>query len=388
VQTGSSMQTQEAVAVDSTGQQQSSSVEASGRREAQTDTAGAGTVATTGNPPSEGTGVTYMTVPGSDRHPAATEPNTDRSQAAPSSSSSSRAAPQQRQTRPTSTQQQQQQQSNHEQQLTTPAVHAAAAAAAAAPAMAVQAPGSSGSRSHPEQPWASQSGWLAASTGAMQGTVAGSVQQAQPPPVNPAPLPGVAGLFLQLSERRSPGGVAAASPSPTGPASGAGAAGSGPGNSNWQSQPLHVTSSSSGGLALHPAVAATPPAPTPSSNRSGGNSSTPMRTPVAAAVGPSSVAAAAAGIPPALVAAQPRPVPSPISSPAQPSPVSHAGRQAVVRRPIRVGRECVVCMEARSCVLQHPCGHLCCCEACMQLLLGKSQECPMCRTQVAEYWVL
>jgi hypothetical protein len=65
-----------------------------------------------------------------------------------------------------------------------------------------------------------------------------------------------------------------------------------------------------------------------------------------------------------------------------------AGTQAIMRQVIREGKECIVCMEARSCVLQAPCGHLCCCKACTELLLGKSQECPMCRTQVTEYWVL
>jgi hypothetical protein len=68
--------------------------------------------------------------------------------------------------------------------------------------------------------------------------------------------------------------------------------------------------------------------------------------------------------------------------------VAAAEEPAVVRRPIRVGKECVVCMAARSCVLQAPCGHLCCCETCMQLLLNKGRECPMCRSKVAEYWVL
>jgi hypothetical protein len=75
-------------------------------------------------------------------------------------------------------------------------------------------------------------------------------------------------------------------------------------------------------------------------------------------------------------------------SPEPPQPVTPASKPSVVTRAMKPGKECVVCMEARCCVLQLPCRHLCFCEACMELLRGKSQECPMCRTQVTEYVVL
>jgi hypothetical protein len=143
-------------------------------------------------------------------------------------------------------------------------------------------------------------------------------------PATPAALPGVAGLFLQLSERRSTSRAATASPSPPPAGAAAGPAAAGAGGASAISASMQVTHHM-------------------------GSAGTPARDP---------------GVPPAA-----------------------AGRQWVMRR-AKADKECVVCMAARSCVLQLPCGHLCCCKACMDLLVSKAPECPMCRTEVTEYWVL
>ena len=49
---------------------------------------------------------------------------------------------------------------------------------------------------------------------------------------------------------------------------------------------------------------------------------------------------------------------------------------------------CIVCWEARPCVLLLPCKHLALCEACSELLKGKGSDCPMCRGPVTEHMVV
>ena len=44
------------------------------------------------------------------------------------------------------------------------------------------------------------------------------------------------------------------------------------------------------------------------------------------------------------------------------------------------GRTCVVCCDARSCVVLRPCKHLCMCDACAE----KVETCPICRTKIEE----
>jgi hypothetical protein len=52
-------------------------------------------------------------------------------------------------------------------------------------------------------------------------------------------------------------------------------------------------------------------------------------------------------------------------------------------------KECVVCLDARSCVLSLPCLHIVMCEACSQLLTGRGQlECPLDRSLTAARVVL
>jgi hypothetical protein len=192
----------------------------------------------------------------------------------------------------------------------------------------------------------------------------------------PSPLPGVAGLFWELSERRNPGRATTASPLPPPlDTSVQGVAGSGPGNSSsssWQPQ-QPVTSLGVGGMAVPAAVAQ------PAAGRTATSSNGPGWVAPVGSVHTSSTAPSTAVVP-----ARPPAAGSPVPGVQQVSP----GRTSVVHRAIKPHKECVVCMEARSCVLQAPCGHLCCCEACMKLLRGRSEECFICRTQVTDYWVL
>ena len=45
------------------------------------------------------------------------------------------------------------------------------------------------------------------------------------------------------------------------------------------------------------------------------------------------------------------------------------------------GAECIVCWEARACLMMQPCGHICVCSGCAAML--RDTLCPMCRTEVA-----
>ncbi|XP_035695643.1 L-carnitine dehydrogenase-like isoform X2 [Branchiostoma floridae] len=48
------------------------------------------------------------------------------------------------------------------------------------------------------------------------------------------------------------------------------------------------------------------------------------------------------------------------------------------------GNECIICTEReRNCLLS-PCNHLCCCMECAKSLTNRHQNCPMCRTPIAE----
>jgi hypothetical protein len=222
--------------------------------------------------------------------------------------------------------------------------------------------------------------------GASSSTAGGMGPQRSPAaPATPAPLPGVAGLFLQLSERRSPGSTVATSPlPPAGIAIDRGAEHAGSNSSSSrQSWPQSCSTSSGGGVVGGRALGGHVPRQAlvaPRNSEIGraaheGGRSRGAGPPTATDGGAS--AAASGGS---------RPQYSASSVPAAPKP-SPAGPLSVTRA-IRVGKECVVCMEARSCVVQLPCGHLCCCEACTELLVSRAPECPMCRSQVTGYVVL
>jgi hypothetical protein len=183
------------------------------------------------------------------------------------------------------------------------------------------------------------------------------------PPATPTPLPGVAGLFLQLSERRNAGGAPVNTPA---------AAGS------------TVPSHGSAGLAPLAAGLAGGPVPASSSNGSSSSAQDPAvqgegGTARLRMFGSREVGASASG--------SSRPTSSDACVP-QLQQDSPDGTTAPLKRPIKVDKNCIVCMAARCSVLQLPCGHLICCEACTQLLRGKGRECPLCRTEVAEYWAL
>ncbi|XP_019647931.1 PREDICTED: uncharacterized protein LOC109488195 isoform X1 [Branchiostoma belcheri] len=48
------------------------------------------------------------------------------------------------------------------------------------------------------------------------------------------------------------------------------------------------------------------------------------------------------------------------------------------------GNDCIICTEReRNCLLS-PCNHLCCCMECAKSLTNRHQNCPMCRTPIAE----
>ena len=54
----------------------------------------------------------------------------------------------------------------------------------------------------------------------------------------------------------------------------------------------------------------------------------------------------------------------------------------------RTWEPCVVCWEARPCVVLLPCKHLALCEDCSQLLGSKGADCPMCRQPVDQHMVI
>ena len=43
------------------------------------------------------------------------------------------------------------------------------------------------------------------------------------------------------------------------------------------------------------------------------------------------------------------------------------------------GDECVICFDGPKDTLLAPCGHVCCCIACANTLLGGNDNCPVCR---------
>ncbi|XP_066280054.1 3-hydroxybutyryl-CoA dehydrogenase-like [Branchiostoma lanceolatum] len=50
----------------------------------------------------------------------------------------------------------------------------------------------------------------------------------------------------------------------------------------------------------------------------------------------------------------------------------------------QTGNECIICTaRERNCLLS-PCNHLCCCMECAKSLTNRHQNCPMCRTPIAE----
>jgi hypothetical protein len=220
-------------------------------------------------------------------------------------------------------------------------------------------------------PTATSSAWSRGD--ALEVTPGGAAQLSPSAAAPRLALPGAVGLLLELSERCSPGGVAAASPSPSPASPAPRAAGSGARSSSGAGD------SSAGMWAL-----------VTNTRDLGGasNSSVPGRAAHMVGSERSNFGAAASAS-----TAQPMANNGPHAGG---SPVPRVprvqdgspGRAPVVHQAIKPHKECVVCMAARSCVLQLPCGHLCCCQACMELLRGKSQECPMCRTRVTDYWML
>ena len=53
-------------------------------------------------------------------------------------------------------------------------------------------------------------------------------------------------------------------------------------------------------------------------------------------------------------------------------------------RQLRVGLQCVVCMDAKKSVCLLPCKHMCMCTACTSKIMAASALCPVCREPVAD----
>jgi hypothetical protein len=371
-ETGSSRQMQAAATGGPTGQQRSSMVGSGGApasaRSDRVQTIRADAGAAVASPPSEGTAAANMTVPVHDRHPVV---NISRefSQAAASSSRSSLAGAQQHQERIASIVQQQGSQGQGA------ATAAAAPGLAAAPVGVQQAFGSSS-----EPSWASLAG------GAAPDHSGGRAQQTPDPAHISAPMPGVAGLFLQLSLGSSAAATNALVPATSTMPLAEGSQSGGSSGRLGQMQQLQGQGSSRGGATAGPSTMVQQEGIQPTGSNSS-NSRRAWEVPanqvqsggVGSSIAPGASADTSRGVGGGPASAGPTVAPEPTAAP---------NKVAVVTRAIKVGKECVVCMEARSCVVQLPCRHFCCCEACMELLRGKSQECPMCRTQVTEYIVL
>ncbi|XP_078659105.1 baculoviral IAP repeat-containing protein 7-like [Branchiostoma floridae x Branchiostoma belcheri] len=45
-------------------------------------------------------------------------------------------------------------------------------------------------------------------------------------------------------------------------------------------------------------------------------------------------------------------------------------------------RMCKICMDERSCMVLIPCGHMCCCEGCVQMVRSRGGRCPVCRGRI------
>ncbi|CAH1246363.1 BIRC3 [Branchiostoma lanceolatum] len=45
-------------------------------------------------------------------------------------------------------------------------------------------------------------------------------------------------------------------------------------------------------------------------------------------------------------------------------------------------RMCKICMDETACMVLIPCGHMCCCENCVQMLRTRGGRCPMCRARI------
>jgi len=80
--------------------------------------------------------------------------------------------------------------------------------------------------------------------------------------------------------------------------------------------------------------------------------------------------------PPPPPSSDSHPPPPPLSMTASsPSSLSYSST-------LPAGTECVVCLIRASSMVLLPCGHVCSCQNCAQLFV--SQDCPLCRTTVAQ----
>ncbi|XP_078576691.1 uncharacterized protein LOC144862221 [Branchiostoma floridae x Branchiostoma japonicum] len=62
-----------------------------------------------------------------------------------------------------------------------------------------------------------------------------------------------------------------------------------------------------------------------------------------------------------------------------PSDVSSLQRQL---QQLLEERTCKICMDESACMVLIPCGHMCCCENCVQMLRARGGRCPMCRARI------
>ncbi|XP_066303443.1 baculoviral IAP repeat-containing protein 7-like [Branchiostoma lanceolatum] len=71
-----------------------------------------------------------------------------------------------------------------------------------------------------------------------------------------------------------------------------------------------------------------------------------------------------------------RPAPNP--EPVDEQPLDPETMERELRR-LREERQCKVCLSADACMVFIPCGHLCCCEHCANMLRMRGRRCPLCR---------
>ncbi|XP_078579904.1 baculoviral IAP repeat-containing protein 7-like [Branchiostoma floridae x Branchiostoma japonicum] len=70
--------------------------------------------------------------------------------------------------------------------------------------------------------------------------------------------------------------------------------------------------------------------------------------------------------------------PAPAPRPVDEQPLDPETMERELRR-LREERQCKVCLSADACMVFIPCGHLCCCEHCANMLRMRGRRCPLCR---------
>ncbi|XP_019626068.1 PREDICTED: baculoviral IAP repeat-containing protein 7-like [Branchiostoma belcheri] len=72
------------------------------------------------------------------------------------------------------------------------------------------------------------------------------------------------------------------------------------------------------------------------------------------------------------------PAPAARPTPMDEQPLAPETMERELRR-LREERQCKVCLSEDACMVFIPCGHLCCCEHCANMLRIRGRRCPLCR---------